>query len=169
MQPYTFSPWIWRDPGIIGGSVGRVDRATDDQYVDDAEADEVASEGIAGFHVEAVDGHIGSIDEASYEVGGAYLVVDTGPWIFGRKVLLPAGTCSGSTATSARPTWIGPSSRSRTHPSTTRTPSVRRGTASRLAPTTPIVTATPRRRLATSDLVRALGRPCGKPTRNASS
>jgi hypothetical protein len=42
--------------------------------------------------VEATDGHIGSIDEASYEVGAAYLVVDTGPWIFGRKVLLPAGT-----------------------------------------------------------------------------
>jgi hypothetical protein len=95
MQPYTFSPWIWRDPGLIGGSIERgnlVDGAADDEYVDDAEADEAASEGIAGFHVEAADGHIGSIDEASYEVGGAYLVVDTGPWIFGRKVLLPAGT-----------------------------------------------------------------------------
>nr|WP_246001903.1 PRC-barrel domain-containing protein [Allorhizocola rhizosphaerae] len=45
-----------------------------------------------GYGVEAADGSIGTIDEASYEVDAAYLVVDTGPWIFGRKVLLPAGT-----------------------------------------------------------------------------
>jgi hypothetical protein len=42
--------------------------------------------------VEATDGGIGSIDEATYDVGSASIVVDTGPWIFGRKVLLPAGT-----------------------------------------------------------------------------
>lgn len=36
-------------------------------------------------------GSIGSIDEATYEVGQSYVVVDTGPWIFGKKVLLPAG------------------------------------------------------------------------------
>ena len=46
---------------------------------------------ITGYSVEATDGGIGKIDEASYEVGGSYLVVDTGPWIFGKKVLLPAG------------------------------------------------------------------------------
>jgi hypothetical protein len=46
---------------------------------------------ITGFNVEALDGGIGSIDEASTEIGGSYLVVDTGPWIFGKKVLLPAG------------------------------------------------------------------------------
>ena len=40
----------------------------------------------------ATDGHIGKVDEASYDVGSSYLVVDTGPWIFGKKVLLPAGT-----------------------------------------------------------------------------
>jgi hypothetical protein len=28
-------------------------------------------------------------------VAGSYLVVDTGPWIFGRKVMLPAGVVSG--------------------------------------------------------------------------
>lgn len=44
-----------------------------------------------GFDVEARDGSIGSVDEATYEVGASYIVVDTGPWIFGRKVLLPAG------------------------------------------------------------------------------
>ena len=31
------------------------------------------------------------MDEATYEVGSSYLVVDTGPWIFGKKVMLPAG------------------------------------------------------------------------------
>jgi hypothetical protein len=46
---------------------------------------------LTGFGVEATDGSIGSIDEASSEVGGSFLVVDTGPWIFGSKVLLPAG------------------------------------------------------------------------------
>jgi hypothetical protein len=44
-----------------------------------------------GFEVEARDGGIGKVDEATNEVGGSYLVVDTGPWIFGKKVLLPAG------------------------------------------------------------------------------
>jgi len=47
---------------------------------------------LVGFDVEATDGHIGKVDEASYDVGSSYLVVDTGPWIFGKKVLLPAGT-----------------------------------------------------------------------------
>ena len=42
------------------------------------------------FDVEATDGSIGHVDEATYGVGASYLVVDTGPWIFGKKVLLPA-------------------------------------------------------------------------------
>ena len=46
---------------------------------------------LAGFGVEAIDGGIGKIDEATYDVGASYIVVDTGPWIFGKKVLLPAG------------------------------------------------------------------------------
>ena len=46
---------------------------------------------LTGFGVEASDGSIGKIDEASYDVGAGYIVVDTGPWIFGKKVLLPAG------------------------------------------------------------------------------
>jgi len=45
---------------------------------------------VEGFTVEATDGDIGKIDEATYEVGSSYVVVDTGPWIFGRKVMLPA-------------------------------------------------------------------------------
>ena len=31
------------------------------------------------------------VDEASNDVGGSFIVVDTGPWIFGKKVMLPAG------------------------------------------------------------------------------
>jgi hypothetical protein len=46
---------------------------------------------LAGYDVEALDGEIGKIDEASQEIGTRYLVVDTGPWIFGKKVMLPAG------------------------------------------------------------------------------
>ena len=46
---------------------------------------------LIGLSVEAIDGSIGKIDEASDEVGSSYIVVDTGPWIFGKKVLLPAG------------------------------------------------------------------------------
>ena len=46
---------------------------------------------VTGYGVEARDGSIGKIDEASYDVGAGYIVVDTGPWIFGKKVLLPAG------------------------------------------------------------------------------
>jgi hypothetical protein len=46
---------------------------------------------VAGYSVEALDGGIGKVDEATYDVGSSYIVVDTGPWIFGKKVLLPAG------------------------------------------------------------------------------
>jgi hypothetical protein len=46
---------------------------------------------IVGFGVEALDGSIGHVDEATYDVGASYVVVDTGPWIFGKKVMLPAG------------------------------------------------------------------------------
>lgn len=44
-----------------------------------------------GYEVEAKDGSIGTVDEATNEVGSSYLIVDTGPWIFGKRALLPAG------------------------------------------------------------------------------
>jgi hypothetical protein len=46
---------------------------------------------LTGYSVEATDGGIGKIDEATNEVGSSYIVVDTGSWIFGKKVMLPAG------------------------------------------------------------------------------
>ena len=46
---------------------------------------------LTGHKVEALDGGIGKVDEATHEAGGSFIVVDTGPWIFGKKVMLPAG------------------------------------------------------------------------------
>ena len=46
---------------------------------------------LTGFKVEALDGGIGKVDESTNEAGGSFIVVDTGPWIFGKKVMLPAG------------------------------------------------------------------------------
>jgi hypothetical protein len=49
---------------------------------------------LAGLSVEATDGSIGKVDDATNDVSGSFLVVDTGPWIFGKKVMLPAGVVS---------------------------------------------------------------------------
>jgi hypothetical protein len=64
--------WTYRETSRIGSNVA--------EAVD-----------ITGFDVEALDGSIGHVDEATYDVGSSYIVVDTGPWIFGKKVMLPAG------------------------------------------------------------------------------
>ncbi|MFJ6793185.1 PRC-barrel domain-containing protein [Streptomyces sp. NPDC091268] len=55
-------------------------------------AGNLAGADLTGFKVEAVDGSIGKVDKHSAEAGDAYLVVDTGVWIFGKEVLLPAST-----------------------------------------------------------------------------
>ncbi|MGI5213586.1 PRC-barrel domain-containing protein [Plantactinospora sp. CA-290183] len=63
----AFDPWRYRDDvAVTGGD-------------------------LVGYKVEASDGGIGKIDRASSDVDASYLVVDTGPWIFGKKVMLPAG------------------------------------------------------------------------------
>ncbi|HKX75117.1 MAG TPA: PRC-barrel domain-containing protein [Acidimicrobiia bacterium] len=49
---------------------------------------------LEGFAVEAVDGSIGKVDQETGAAGPGYLVVDTGPWIFGRQVIIPAGAIS---------------------------------------------------------------------------
>lgn len=47
---------------------------------------------LRGFVVEARDAEIGYVERATVEDGGAgYLIINTGPWIQGRQVLLPAG------------------------------------------------------------------------------
>jgi hypothetical protein len=69
-MPTTIDIWTYRE-GVIAPDISPFD--------------------VVGFGVEATDGSIGKVDEATYDVGSSYLVVDTGPWIFGKKVMLPAG------------------------------------------------------------------------------
>jgi hypothetical protein len=63
----AFDPWSYRDEG---GTTG---------------AD------LVGYTVVATDGTIGRIDSASADVDSSFLVVDTGHWVFGQQVMLPAG------------------------------------------------------------------------------
>ena len=63
---------VWQYPSTTGVADGRTTDLTD-------------------YGVEALDGSIGKVDEATYEVGSSSIVVDTGPWIFGKRVMLPAG------------------------------------------------------------------------------
>ena len=72
-----------------------------------------STEKLVGFKVEAVDGGIGKIDEASNDVGASYIVVDTGPSIFGKKVMLPAGVIGRTTPRRRRCSSPGPQTRSR--------------------------------------------------------
>ena len=46
---------------------------------------------LVGYGVEAIDGHIGKIDEQTIDSDRYSLVVDTGFWIFGKKREIPAG------------------------------------------------------------------------------
>lgn len=66
----------------------------------------VAGRDLSGYDVEALDGQIGSVEEATYEIGASYLVVETGPWIFGRRVMLPAGMVEHVDA-AARTVFVG--------------------------------------------------------------
>ncbi len=77
-----------RQPEPVGG-VAIVDIWTFE--VEPAVGDREGATDLTGFSLEATDGKIGKIDEATYEAGGSFLIVDTGPWIFGKKVMLPAG------------------------------------------------------------------------------
>ena len=54
----------------------------------------LAQRNLGGLSVEALDGSIGKVDDATNDVGQSFIVVDTGPWIFGKKVMLPAGVVS---------------------------------------------------------------------------
>jgi hypothetical protein len=51
-----------------------------------------ATTDLVGFEVEATDGKVGKVDEKTKDVQNqGFVVVDTGPWILGKKVMLPAG------------------------------------------------------------------------------
>jgi hypothetical protein len=66
-QTLTHDVWTYRDPTL---------------------ATSLSKQQIVGYEVESIDGSIGKIDDASFETD---IVVDTGPWIFGKKVMLPVG------------------------------------------------------------------------------
>ena len=98
MESFVFNAWSWRPPALGGGH----DETTPDRGPDDPDRNgdrrtTVAatpdgggpgfSLDLTGYTVRAVDGEIGKVAKA----GDTDLVVDTGPWIFGRSVLLPAG------------------------------------------------------------------------------
>ncbi len=51
----------------------------------------LSTRNLVGYGVEALDGSIGKVDDTTHDVSASYIVVDTGPWIFGKKVMLPAG------------------------------------------------------------------------------
>ncbi|MDQ3390542.1 MAG: hypothetical protein M3508_04265 [Actinomycetota bacterium] len=68
------------------GMSGSADAGTSSMGDADAQGIE-----IVGYDVEATDGGLGKIDESSLEAGSAYVVVDTGWWIFGKKRMIPAG------------------------------------------------------------------------------
>jgi len=46
---------------------------------------------ITGYSIHATDGDIGKVAKANNETDSSYLIVSTGPWIFGKTVMLPAG------------------------------------------------------------------------------
>jgi hypothetical protein len=67
--------------------------------------DPTAGIDLTGFEIEALDGSIGKIDKATNDVEMSYVIVDTGPWIFGKKVMLPAGVIQRIDADDAR-VWV---------------------------------------------------------------
>ena len=69
-----------------------------------------------GYDVEATDGTIGKIDESSYDASCAYLVVDTGFWIFGKRRMIPAGVVERVDVGPKRSSSPSPSQRSRPLP-----------------------------------------------------
>ena len=50
---------------------------------------------LQGMAVHALDGSIGKVQEVGQDGERAYLLVDTGPWIFGKTIKLPAGLVAG--------------------------------------------------------------------------
>ena len=46
---------------------------------------------VQGYTVQATDGRVGKVDRAATSTDSHCLVVGTGTWIFGKKIVLPAG------------------------------------------------------------------------------
>jgi hypothetical protein len=78
------------DAGMSGSADAGMSGSADAGMSSMGDADAQGIE-IVGYDVEATDGGLGKIDESSLEAGSAYVVVDTGWWIFGKKRMIPAG------------------------------------------------------------------------------
>ena len=91
---------------------------------------------LVGFQVVAADGAIGNLDAATYDVGGSYIVVDTGFWIFGKRRMLPAGSSTGSTTMPVRSMSTSLRTKSTRPLTTTPNAKVRRPTVRTSGPTT---------------------------------
>jgi hypothetical protein len=83
-------PWIRKEVEVSAMRVPPESNAITDlwSYRDTTRSQ---STDLVGFQVVATDGAIGNLDAATYDVGGSYIVVDTGFWIFGKRRMLPAG------------------------------------------------------------------------------
>ncbi len=57
---------------------------------------------VSGFEVVGTDGSIGTVDKASNDVRVNYIIVDTGDWLAGRQVILPAATVERIDATAQK-------------------------------------------------------------------
>lgn len=96
---YAAMPASARDPAAgdnapIAGDVPPMHAPAQSTPMDGWHRDPVVSgvgTEMVGFQVDAIDGHAGKIDEATALAGRDKFVVDTGPWVFGRRVVLPAG------------------------------------------------------------------------------
>ena len=66
MRQTFIDVWTYRDPADLG-------------------YDPIGGRDLTGYHVEALDGSIGKVDEASNEVGSSYIIVDTGPGSSARR------------------------------------------------------------------------------------
>ena len=58
--------------------------------IDQDSREPIEADDLGGYVIHATDGEIGHVDRHDIETGVSYLLVTTGPWIFGRTVLLPA-------------------------------------------------------------------------------
>jgi BON domain len=76
--------------GMVGDLTDRVGSRRGGDELGDFREPSWAAMDFRGFEVEARDGTIGTVDKRS-EVGADHLIIDTGPWIFGKKVVLPVG------------------------------------------------------------------------------
>ncbi|MFG3275911.1 PRC-barrel domain containing protein [Streptomyces luteogriseus] len=60
-----------------------------------AESGHTEGQDLTGYAVAATDGTIGHVDREAAPHDMRHLVVDTGVWVFGRSVLVPAGVVTG--------------------------------------------------------------------------